>query len=314
MNTMGSIVSFGDIMFEYILNVPYLPKENQTQIIDEATVSPGGPAVNIAWYLSRAGWDTRLVGICGKFDKDLLFETLSEATIDPSGIMFQDGRSDYIFNLITDNTFHSIYVRSKIDQLYLSSIAEECTAHNHLILTGSRHRNIRKTGIKIANAFNGDSIVFIPSYALDDYSKDDLIPLFKRADIIALNQNEANAVCNLFKLGNFDELYGYIGKLLIITLGEDGAVVYKGRKTIKIESFAENVINTIGSGDALLSGFLDHYYRGHKINDSIVYGSVVAAFCTESPNVRVSISDNEIDARFEKVASAFKQQTSRDRG
>jgi len=301
MKYLNEIICLGDIMIEFIINTPSLPQANTTVIIDSFKHSPGGPSVNISWYLSNLGWKATIVGPCGINDKNFILDALSSSGIKDSGIIQIDNKSDYLFTIIAKKQYHSIYARTKLDESIYFEIKQKCGSPNFLLLTGSRHPIIRQASVDIALDFKGSLLVFNPSYAIYNYTEDELVKLIKKADINSFNEDEAKFACEIIGVKNFNELYDFIGGLMIITVGEAGVIVYTKEGKNKMRSYADSCVNPIGAGDAFLAGFLHSEYNKRNISDSILYGSIMAAFVTESPNVRIPITEQEINNRINEI-------------
>jgi len=67
-------------------------------------------------------------------------------------------------------------------------------------------------------------------------------------------------------------------KLVIMTLGQDGLIVANGNEMHKLPSFAKEVLNTTGAGDAFWAGFYAAIVKGHNIKEACNCGSAASAF------------------------------------
>lgn len=118
---------------------------------------------------------------------------------------------------------------------------------------------------------------------------------FKLFDIIFPNEKEAR-----FSLGDQDSPIRPLGEKLlkysqsknvVLKLGEKGLMTFKKsglkpRDFYSIDSFAENIVDTVGSGDALLATTSLFYYITKNIVVSSLIGSMSAAIeCTKKGNI-----------------------------
>ncbi len=71
-------------------------------------------------------------------------------------------------------------------------------------------------------------------------------------------------------------------KNVVLTLGKDGALVSDGTKIKKIPSFAKEVVDATGAGDAFWAGMYYSLLKGRDIFEAAKIGSVVSAFRVES--------------------------------
>lgn len=67
-------------------------------------------------------------------------------------------------------------------------------------------------------------------------------------------------------------------KLVIMTLGKNGAIVSNGKETLTFPSLATKVVDTTGAGDAFWSGFYAALIKGYTIRESLNLGFAVSAY------------------------------------
>ena len=69
-------------------------------------------------------------------------------------------------------------------------------------------------------------------------------------------------------------------KIIIITMGENGAVCYDcvENKNYRCNSYPTNVVSTVGAGDSFGAAFLTKYLKGEKIMECLEFASKISAF------------------------------------
>ena len=67
-------------------------------------------------------------------------------------------------------------------------------------------------------------------------------------------------------------------KLVIMTLGKDGAIVSDGNETIKFETLATEVVDTTGAGDAFWGGFYTALTSNYPLKEALNIGFATSAF------------------------------------
>lgn len=67
-------------------------------------------------------------------------------------------------------------------------------------------------------------------------------------------------------------------KLVIMTLGKDGAAVSDGTEMVKYRTLATEVVDTTGAGDAFWSGFYAAVIEGCTVREAISLGLAVSAY------------------------------------
>lgn len=67
-------------------------------------------------------------------------------------------------------------------------------------------------------------------------------------------------------------------KLVIMTLGKDGAIVSNGKETIKFKTLATEVVDTTGAGDAFWGGFYTAITNNYTLKEALNIGFATSAF------------------------------------
>ncbi len=138
---------------------------------------------------------------------------------------------------------------------------------------------------------------------------------FQGFDLITPNEREAR-----FSLGDQDSVIRPLAlklyqaancKNLILTLGERGLIAYRERRQVEqdvrsffaIDSFANHVVDAVGSGDALLAyATLAHVAHGNEVVATVLGAMAGAVECERDGNVPVTTDDlinkiNQVERR-----------------
>ncbi|WP_302632925.1 carbohydrate kinase family protein [uncultured Clostridium sp.] len=75
-----------------------------------------------------------------------------------------------------------------------------------------------------------------------------------------------------------DKLIQCGAKLVIMTLGKDGAIVSNGTETIKFKTLATEVVDTTGAGDAFWGGFYTALTSNYPLKEALNIGFATSAF------------------------------------
>ena len=67
-------------------------------------------------------------------------------------------------------------------------------------------------------------------------------------------------------------------KLVIMTLGKDGAIVSNGTETLKFKTLATEVVDTTGAGDAFWGGFYTALTSNYPLKEALNIGFATSAF------------------------------------
>lgn len=109
-------------------------------------------------------------------------------------------------------------------------------------------------------------------------SEDDAERLFGK-------DTHVNQIKKFLKLG---------AKLVIMTLGKDGAIVSNGIEMVELNTFATEVMDTTGAGDAFWSGFYTAVVKGYTIREALNIGFAVSAFKLKHTGAVVNLPKLEV--------------------
>ncbi|WP_195986452.1 PfkB family carbohydrate kinase [Clostridium sp. D53t1_180928_C8] len=103
--------------------------------------------------------------------------------------------------------------------------------------------------------------------------------LLGKVDIIKPSEVDAERIFGADTPENHVDKFIQCGaKLVIMTLGKDGAIVSNGKETIKFKTLATEVVDTTGAGDAFWGGFYTAITSKHTLKEALNIGFAVSAF------------------------------------
>lgn len=102
-------------------------------------------------------------------------------------------------------------------------------------------------------------ILFDPNIRLSLFNKDNIISLIKDflyyPAILKISDEEYKMVFDNKDIKEVFSSYNNL-KLILLTLGENGCILYSKNNYIKIDAIKENIIDTTGAGDTLFGAFI----------------------------------------------------------
>ena len=119
----------------------------------------------------------------------------------------------------------------------------------------------------------------------------------KKATILKLNDEEEAVLKAIFNLNDITELFKSYPSLkyILLTLGKDGAVCYTRETIVKAKSHEIECVNTVGAGDSLSASFLNSYFKGLSIEESLKRSIKLASYVCQRneaiPNYRDKIDE-----------------------
>lgn len=125
------------------------------------------------------------------------------------------------------------------------------------------------------------------------YSPELLEKLLLKSDILKINEEELTILANYYNLpdkmsqalGKLTELFDI--KMICVTLGAKGALLFTDDEIISHPGYPITVVDTVGSGDAFLAGFickyLDKQSPEHILDYACALGALVATLSGGTP-------------------------------
>lgn len=140
-----------------------------------------------------------------------------------------------------------------------------------------------------------------------DRSKEELLKVLKRVNVLIINDSEARLLSkepNLIKAAHIISKMG--PQYLIIKKGEHGALLFGDDTIFSAPAYPmENIFDPTGAGDAFAGGFTGYLrktmdFSFENLKRAVVYGSVMASFCVEKFSTKglENLSYLEIHNRF----------------
>ena len=144
---------------------------------------------------------------------------------------------------------------------------------------------------------NNVLVGFDPNYhpELDDENNSGfklISEVMKKADIIKPSLDDSVRMFGERTLDQYLNIYEEMGaKLIIMTLGKDGLIArYKGTN-ISLPSFANEVVDTTGAGDAFWTGLYAGVVTDQTILDAVRLGLQCSAFSLKEIGADIDFPD-----------------------
>lgn len=138
-------------------------------------------------------------------------------------------------------------------------------------------------------------------------SKEELVKVLKRVNVLIINDSEARLLANEPNLIKAAHIISKMGpEYLIIKKGEHGALLFSDNTIFSAPAYPmENIFDPTGAGDAFAGGFTGYLHKNRdfsfdNLKRAVVYGSVMASFCVEKFSTKglENLSFLEIHNRF----------------
>ncbi len=304
---VSTITVVGSYVTDLMCRTPKMPVPGETVFAGPFKMGPGGKGSNQAVAARRAGGDVTLLT---KLGRDALgefaFKSIENEGIHTDFICFDDQLGTGAALIMVDAKGQNMIAVSTEACETLSSgevrAAESRIAGSDVLLTqfeGSLEAMAE--AISIARAA-GVKIILNPAPARPvDPS------LFRDVYAITPNETEAEA---LSKIKVVDEksaaeaartIHGMGLEIVIITMGEAGALVYDGDSMTMVPAIKVKAVDTTGAGDAFSGGLATAIAEGKDILQATKFAVCTAALSVTSVGTAPAMPfRSEIDSLFKR--------------
>ena len=284
------IVLTGSIAFDYLMKFPgyfedhILPDNldclSLSFLVESMVRQPGGIAPNIAYNLALLGERPLLFATAGE-DFAAYQDVLEGKGVDTSGIKLIEGEFTASFFANTDlanaqiASFYpgamasaadlslndlegkkpELVLISPNDPLAMVRYVEECKALEIPYIYDPSQQIPRLNGDELQNGLDGALALFVNKYEFGMVQK---------------------------KTGLSAEEIRDKTQFSVVTLGEEGSLIYQKDKEVEIPVVTpDNIADPTGVGDAFRGGFLSGYAHDWELEICAEMGAVAAAYCLE---------------------------------
>ncbi len=269
-------VSYDANHVDRILSMPFATKIPY----DSASIVPAvGNAANAAVAAARLGLSSAFISNVGKdtFGEQIL-DTFKRENVDTRYIAINDTvptNHHYVLSYEAERTIlirHEKYPYIIPERLaapkwmYLSSVGEDTEAFHHQIAEWiAKHPETK--------------LAFQPGTFQIAMGRDKLADLYKTAELVAVNKEEAEKILGLGETPIeelLEKMRGLGPKIALITDGPNGAYVSDGNETLKVPMYPDPKppTNRTGAGDATTSTFVVALALGKTISEALLWGPI----------------------------------------
>lgn len=288
------VITSGYVSLDRIIKTKTLVRYGYTSLIENsnnARIYYGGCSTNISYLLAKLGMKALPVIRVGEEDyrETGFYEYLKNAGVclDAVEIIPDETTSNCYLIADANNNHITIFYPGAMDKKYSGNLKDEFFEEARLgVLTVGAYED----NVEFYNKCMKHNVplVFGMKCDFDAFPEEFFKKVLFSSKIIFTNQGEREEIERMFGLETITELFekGNAG-IIITTLGKNGSVYFQktedGIISNKIEA-AEfgKVVDTTGSGDAYMAGFLYGYLNGMHVEECCKLGSVLSSFVIET--------------------------------
>jgi sugar/nucleoside kinase (ribokinase family) len=259
----------------------------------EETIS-GGSVANSIVGLSQLGND---VGFIGKINDDNLGKKYEEGLIKEKVEYFYNKKQETsptgtCLILITPDAERTMVtflgIAGKINQ---NDINKKAVQESEMIFLEGYlwDEGEPKSAFDKAMSFSNTKAMSLSDQFCVERHKSDFLDLVKNSlDITFANEQEITSLIDAKSFEDVIEFGKQLGKLLIITRGENGSVAIKNQEVLECQSKTNlKIVDLTGAGDLFAAGFLDGYINKLSIKNSLEKGTKMSSKIIQKVGARL---------------------------
>jgi len=255
---------------------------------DKVENALGGSSTYISLAASYFTHPIHVVGVVGEDFPKAHIDMLENHNIDTEGLQVIEGgktfrwggRYHYDLN-VRDTLFTDLNVFENFDP-----VIPVKSKKNSFVLLGNIIPSLQN---KVLDQLEGPKFVVCDTMNLwIETTKEDLLEVLKRVDVLIINDSEARLLSNEPNLIKAAKVIKKLGpKYLIIKKGEHGALLFDGDTVFSAPAYPlENIFDPTGAGDSFAGGFVGYLHKTRDLSfenlkRAVIYGSALASFCVE---------------------------------
>jgi ribokinase len=303
---MADILVLGSLNMDLTLKVKKLPFRGETIYAQEFLKSPGGKGANQAIAAARFGANVKMIGQVGmdQYGEELI-ANLTVNQVDVSGIIkdaqFSTGIALITVDDIGSNTivvFPGANNSLTVERISMVEIKKELSKAQAIISQLEIPLNI------VEKVFETAKKCFIKTILNPSPICKLSNQILKNTDCIVLNEVEAAVLSNhevtnpAAAMQAAKILLQFGPQLIILTLGEQGAVFVSADESKYIPAFQIEAVDTTGAGDTFIAVFTTSWLEGKSIDSSLNYASAAAAITVSRRGAQISLPNRDEVEKF----------------
>lgn len=301
---MKTISVVGSLNMDLTVTASRVPNAGETIRGENFRLIPGGKGANQAVAASRFRAKTFMIGCVGDdvFGQKLI-ESLSANNVHTDAIqILSDVSTGTATIIVEENGDNRIIITPGANGCFSPSVVEnlwsQISKSSIIILQHEIPLNTVKTIIDKAHE---EEIYIVlnpaPVYFIEP-------KIYNKLDVLVVNETEAAFLCD-FQLSNrsiaFDaaeKLRNLGARTVIITLGQNGAVLVNKKNRFYQPAYSVNAIDTTAAGDTFVGVYAASKLIGFSDNDGLLFATAAAGLSVTRLGAQPSIPDYEEVVQF----------------
>ena len=253
--------------------------------IENVSTEIGGSAANASVAAARLGLRSSFMSVLGKdLRAQMIIERLKKENVNIDLISQKDitTSASYILSFKGERTILTHHGIKNFDQLKMKKVHDIDTAWWYVApLAGPSIKFLQSVASEIKH--HHGKLAWNPGVSQIRKGIKTFKFLLPWVDILIINKEEADTFLGKVFQSNqsIKKLFETGPKIVIMTLGQGGALAYDGHYIYEVPPFPAKRIETTGAGDAFASTFVAAFHETGNLNTALIFASINAGSVIE---------------------------------
>ena len=285
------ILNFGSCNIDYVYSLEHIVNVGETETTNKLEVFPGGKGLNQSIAIAKAGAKVYHAGCVG-YDGGMLKDILQCNGVDIAYLNTVDAKNGHAVIQVSSKGENSIFLypgsNEMIAKEHIDKVLENFDKGDFLVLQNEINDVdyiVQKAGEK------GMCIILNPSPFNEKIRKIN----FDMLSYLVINEVELLGIsgCSEPEEGLLTLKNRYPTLKIILTLGENGSVLFYGTQELWQSAYKVNVVDTTSAGDTFLGYFVAELSKGTEYSQILKIASAASAITVSRKGAAPSIPNKE---------------------
>jgi sugar/nucleoside kinase (ribokinase family) len=269
------LVVAGEINPDLILSGDVVPEFGQVEkLVADASLTVGSSSAILACGAAKLGLKVAFIGLCGNdvFGRFML-EEMEKRHVDVSEVILREDQQTGFSVILNRSQDRAILTYSGlISSLKAADIPRDLLRKcRHLHVSSYFLQTELQAGLPDLFAEAVDlglttslDTNYDPAEKWEGFDR-----LLSSTRVFFPNEREALSLSGAAELEQAAARISPLVEMLVIKLGQKGAIAFQGDEIIRVDAIPVEVVDTVGAGDSFAAGFIYGYLKGWDLKRSL---------------------------------------------
>jgi len=286
---------------DHTIQLESIPGPGGVARTDTDRFDAGGKGINVSQYLQALGAETVATGLVGGFLGQYIRQELQVDEI-PTDLIEIEGRTRLNTTILDSDAEYKInHSGPTVDESVVDDVIDVLHRHDPamVLIGGSFPSGLESHAVdRIARAGSWETSVDIGGGVLAALEADYALCKPNRTELQEATGAAVDSLDDCIRAAEQLRTQGF--ERVVTSLGADGALVVDSERMLHAAALDVEVADTVGAGDAMLSGVLFELTAGNNSEQALRRGIAVASRMVSVPGTRLPETEN-IEALAEAV-------------